>query len=170
MTDSNRDIQLSYYTDDEKFFKDYIRDNHCIVSDLSEEEFEMLEKHKSFLLERAKHVFNSTNMTDWECAETVCKAFITAMYQAKAEEVVKYFGFNVVDGHVCKRNVFYEIVDRVGVHLRSTKVSGNEAVALLLNDYASNRIFTADLKIWLNFWLVNRVIGQLRIENSTKEN
>ena len=165
MTTQNDNHDLLEYNDPEKFFNDYIRDNHCVVSDLSEEEFKALERNKDFLLEQSKKIYNLSNKTEWECVETVCKLFVDSLHQASAEEVAKQFGFNLVDGFVCKDEVFKEIVDRIGVYMRSG-VPPKDAVCLMLGDYANGRIFTADLNLWLKFWSLNRVIKLLK----SKEN
>ena len=167
MTNQNDNRDLLEYNDPEKFFNDYIRDNHCIVSDLSEEEFKTLERNKDFLLEQSKKIYNLSNKTEWECVETVCKLFVDSLHQASAEEVAKQFGFNLVDGLVCKDEVFKEIVDRIGLYMRSG-VPPKDAVCLMLGDYANGRIFTADLNLWLKFWSINRVIKLLKSEENNQ--
>ena len=165
MAEEEKNTTLLDYTDPEKFFNDYIRDNHRVISDLSEEEFKTLERNKDFLLAKSKKIYNLSNKPGWECVKTVCKLFVDSLHQASAEEIAKQFGFNFVDGFVCKDDVFNEIVDRIGVYMRSG-VPPKDAVCLMLVDYANGRIFTADLNLWLKFWSINKIINLYK----TKEN
>lgn len=157
MTEEETKTTLLNYTDPEKFFNDYIQDNDRVISDLSEEEFKALERNKEFLLEQSKKIFHLSNKPGWECVKVVCKLFVDSLHQASAEEVAKQFGLNLVDGLVCKDEVFKEIVDRIEVYMGSG-VSPKDAVCLMLVDYANGRIFTADLNLWLKFWSIKRVI------------
>lgn len=65
------------YIDPEKFWKDYIRDNHCIVSNLSDTQYNWLRVNKEGIMLRAKAAYHlSALMSEHDCVELACNAVL----------------------------------------------------------------------------------------------
>ena len=68
------------YIDPEKFWKDYIQDNHCIVPNLSDTQYNFLRENKITVMLHARYAYRMCkDMSECECVETACNAVLRFM-------------------------------------------------------------------------------------------
>ncbi len=68
------------YIDPEKFWKDYIQDNHCIVPNLSDTQYNFLRENKITVMLHARYAYRLyKDMSECECVETACNAVLRFM-------------------------------------------------------------------------------------------
>ena len=68
------------YIDPEKFWKDYIQDNHCIVPNLSDTQYDFLKANKVTVMLHARYAYRMyKDMSECECVETACNAVLRFM-------------------------------------------------------------------------------------------
>ena len=68
------------YIDPEKFWKDYIQDNHCIVPNLSDTQYDFLKANKVTVMLHARYAYRLyKDMSECECVETACNAVLRFM-------------------------------------------------------------------------------------------
>ena len=68
------------YIDPEKFWKDYIQDNHCIVPNLSDTQYDFLRVNKVTVMLHARDAYRLyKDMSECECVEAACNAVLRFM-------------------------------------------------------------------------------------------
>ena len=148
MTTTNSQTLLDY-TDPEKFWKDYIRDNHYIVSNLSDTQYNWLRVNKEDVMLRAKAAYHlSALMSERECVEAACNA--VAKFLPENESLAALFNKWIVNG--------------------GYRLLGLGDTALGRGEFPSFQYIQAENKVIFAEWLANYYRMVLKTKASGKMN